>query len=187
MKFRSSLAAVIISALASYPATASVLSASSQAVRTPAVDRTDYLRVTHVQDDLNASMREMVDASTASAPLSSPLPSVDGGDGGFVVQKDGNGGGGGGGRTGLDIGSLVGAGTIGRDVDRLSVRSGGIGTFGADGSSGSHGGGRRGGGGGGHGGGPHASPEPSTWMLLGAGLGLLGGYAVLRRRQTVAV
>jgi hypothetical protein len=48
---------------------------------------------------------------------------------------------------------------------------------------------RRGGGGGGggnrHGGGAHATPEPSTWMLVGAGLALFGGYVTIRRRTVM--
>jgi hypothetical protein len=32
---------------------------------------------------------------------------------------------------------------------------------------------------------PHAAPEPSTWMLLGTGLAMLGGYVMIRRRAAM--
>jgi hypothetical protein len=183
MKARYSLAAVVVSVFAAFPASASVLSASGQAVGTRPTNRADYLRVTQVQDELNATTKGLVDEAVVSGALSTPAPVGDS-DGAYILQKEGNGNG----EIDPDFGRLVGAPSGGRDTDRLSLHSqegqrrqgGSIGSFGAGGSNGNNGGHR---GDRGRHGGAQPSPEPSTWMLLGGGLAVLGGYAMLHRRR----
>lgn len=196
MDARYLIAAVIVSLGVSTSASASVLSASSQAAQPRPAERMDYLDVTAVQNDLNASFQHLADESAASGSLSSPPPRI-GTTGGYFVGV-----GGGGGiasepaRPGADVsypaGGGVSAGDVfadhnGQGISWLPITAGG-GREGALGPNrgGNRGGGNRGGGnrGGGHRGGAHAAPEPSTWMLLGAGLAMLGGYSLVRRRQT---
>jgi hypothetical protein len=175
----------MVSVVAASPAAASVLSASSQAVGTKA-SREDYLQVTEVQKELNATMQEINDAAVANGPLSVPAPST--GEGGFLsAEREGSSG-------------WVNRESIANPVDdgliegRLSgpvLSARGTrptpGTFVSDRHSFRYrrGGGHRPGGGGGHGGGAHAAPEPSTWMLFGTGLALLGGYVLIRRRAVI--
>ncbi len=183
MNARHALAAFVITAFAASQASATVLSASGQAVGTKS-SKADYLQVTQVQKELNATMKDVNDAAVASGPLSAPAPST--GEAGFVLQeKEGNGG-----KSYGDKYPTVLPNDDGLDADRLmvppSVRGGqNPGTYSDNRRSmGNRRGGGGGGGGGGnkHGGGAHAAPEPSTWMLLGVGLALFGGYATLRRR-----
>lgn len=179
MNARHALAAVLISALAASPAAATVLSASGQAVGTKS-SKADYLRVTEVQKELNATMEDMSDAAVASGPLAASAPSSDGP--GYILQKEGEGG-----RhrddgepftqsydDGLDDGRLAGP---------VTTRGQSPGNYSDNRRTMENS--RRGGGNGRHGGGAHAAPEPSTWMLLGVGLALFGGYATLRRRAVV--
>ena len=186
MDARYIIAAVIVSLGVSTSASASVLSASSQAAQPRPADRMDYLDVTAVQNDLNASFRHLADESAASGSLSSPPPRV-GATGGYFV---GEGGGGGiasepsppSADVSFPAGGGVSAGDVFADHTRqginwLPISAGG----GREGALGPNRGGTRGGG---RRGGAHAAPEPSTWMLLGAGLAMLGGYALVRRRQT---
>jgi hypothetical protein len=188
MKARYSLAAVVVSVLAAFPVSASVLSASGQTVGTRTNNRADYLRVTQVQDELNASTRSLTDEVVATGALSTPAP-VGGSEAAYVLQREGNGHD----TSRPDVSSLVGDPSGGRDTDRLSLHgaqgahSGStIGTFGST-NNGNHRGGNNGKRHGEHGrhGGAQPSPEPSTWMLLGVGLAFVGGYAMLRRRQAL--
>jgi PEP-CTERM motif len=173
MKARYPLAAAMITLMAAVPASATVLSATNQAVGTKS-SKADYLRVTVVQDELNMTMKEMNEASTQAGGVASPAPSV--AEGGYnILEKEGDGGGN---RPGGDIGGFVFGGTDGREGGRLSIpNGGGRGTRDVTGTDLGNRGGR------GRRGGNHATPEPSTWMLLGAGLALFGGYATLRRRS----
>jgi hypothetical protein len=167
----------MLSVIAASPASATVLSASNQAVGTKS-SKADYLKVTTVQSELNATMAEVNDAAVANGSVSAPAPATGGP--GFVLQKDGQGGGEP--REPGDPWQVI-TPDDGRVSGRLAVpvssRGTRAGTY-NDQRDGRRGGG--GGGGGGRRGGAHANPEPSTWMLLGAGLALMGGYAVLRRR-----
>ena len=156
MNPRYTVAAVV----ASTQASASILSASNSTGHAR-IESTDYLRVTAVQDQLNASLADREDA-TASGSFAGSAPAL-GSNGGFLVT------------------------------------TGGGATFSP--SSGGNGGNGRGNGGGGihrpedtqslgrpdHRGGTHATPEPSTWMLLGTGLLMIGLYAGMRRRQGVSM
>ncbi|HEX6791713.1 MAG TPA: PEP-CTERM sorting domain-containing protein [Candidatus Krumholzibacteria bacterium] len=183
MNARHALVAVIIAAVAASPAGATVLSASNQAVGTKS-SKADYLRVTEVQKGLNSTMEEINDAAVANGPLSASAPAT--GQAGYILQKEGEGG-----KSydssdpfvtdpmddGLQNGRLsapaVGRGqTPGTFTDTRKIVQ-----------NGRHGGG--GGGGNRRGGDPHAAPEPSTWMLLGLGLAMFGGYATLRRRTAL--
>jgi hypothetical protein len=183
MNARLALAAVTICAVAASPAAATVLSASGHAVGTKS-SKADYLRVTEVQKDLNESMAQINDDAVSSGPLSAPAPSTGGA--GMILEKEGEGG-----RRDLPdpfVGQPI---DDGLDQDRLGapiVTRGGQ-TPGTYSDNRRHMDNRRGGGGGGggnrHGGGAHATPEPSTWMLLGAGLALFGGYVTIRRRTVM--
>jgi hypothetical protein len=157
--------------LAALPASASILSASSQAVSTRS-SNADYLRVTVIQDQLNATMRDMNDESVAAGSTSSAAPSV--GEGAFVLEKEGEGDGGP--RGYPEIGGLVISPGDDREAGRIAVpvtRGSGPSTH-ARRFDNERGGNRQND--------PHAAPEPSTWMLLGTGLAMLGGYTMLRRR-----
>lgn len=171
MNTRYFFAAAILVLGVNVPVHASVLSASGQAVRNRPVDRLDYLRVTTVQNDLNVSLRQMADESAATGSLSTPAPVFGRQQGYFSYDMDGSGG----------------VGTYRGDPTGLFAGPGGEGAswLPAGGQNGRHGkpGNNRGNGRGGKGG-AHAAPEPSTWMLLGAGMAMLGAYAVIRRRQT---
>jgi hypothetical protein len=183
MNARLALAAVLVSSIAASPAAATVLSASSQAVGTKS-SKASYLRVTEVQKELNATMAEVNDAAVASGPLSAPAPAS--GEAGFILQKEGEGG-----KNYSDDPFVAQANDDGLDHGKVTVPLTPRGRItNIDTDSRHHNGNRRGGGGGGgqgkHGGGAHASPEPSTWMLLGSGLALFGIHMTLRRRNAMA-
>lgn len=182
MNVRIALAAVTLCAVAASPAAATVLSASGQAVGTKS-SKADYLRVTEVQKELNDTMADIHNAAVENGPLTASAPSTGGA--GYILEKEGEGG-----KhdpTDPFIGQAM---DDGLDHDRLGapiVTRGGQ-TPGTYSDNRRATGNRRGGGGGGggrHGGGAHATPEPSTWMLLGTGLALLGGYVTLRRRTVM--
>ncbi len=186
----STMAALLIVAS---QASASVISASSQTARSKPADKIDYLSVTSIQHDLNASMRELADASAPAALGSRSLPSTT--SGGFLLTNEPapnsswfSGGGNG-------TNYLFNGGHPG-DVDAMSLDAADPGSVIA---SGTHGpgwnngrgnrrGGNHGGPGGGHrhgggpGGGVQPAPEPSTWLLLGAGLTMVGVVEFIRRR-----
>lgn len=174
MNTRYFFAAVILVLGVSAPVHASVLSASGQAVRNRPADRLDYLRVTTVQTDLNASLRGMADASAATGSLSAPLPALGRQMGYFSYDFDGSG----------DVGKNRDPGDVfggaGGEGENWLPTSGQTGHDGTTGNRGNNKGNLRGG----RKGGAHAAPEPSTWMLLGAGMAMLGAYAVIRRRQS---
>lgn len=187
MKARYTLAALLLTAIATTQASASVLSASNPTGRVR--DRVDYMNVTTVQNELNTSLKEMTDATAAPGPMSSSGPAF-GSTGGFLVDSNLDAT-----ENGLDIGTGA-IGVSGGIGGQWSLGSGtGASLFGGS-NGGNHGnsngggsgrGGNRGGGGGDRKGGAQAAPEPSTWMLLGTGLVMIGLYAGMRRRQTVSV
>ena len=178
MNARHALAAVTLIMIGAAPASATVLSASSQAVGTKS-SKADYLKVTTVQTELNATIKDINDATVTNGSIEAAAPANDGP--GFILEKDGTGGGS---HPTGDPWSVI-TPNDGRVAGQMpgvrSVRGGH-----QPDSFNDQNGGRRGGGGGGrHGGGAHGAPEPSTWMLLGAGLALMGGYATLRRRAVI--
>jgi hypothetical protein len=158
--------------LAAIPASASILSATGQAVGTRP-SNADYLRVNVVQDELNTTMRNMNDESLANGSISAQAPSVS--EGAYVLQKEGTGGDA---RINPKLGGLVISAGDDHEAGRVPISitgSGsdhGIRTHPYDSNRD-------------HRNDPHAAPEPSTWMLLGTGLAMLGGYATLRRRLAV--
>lgn len=175
MRSRFALAAVVLALLAAAPASASILSATSQTVGTRS-SNADYLRVTVVQDELNATMRDMNDASVATGTIDAQAPSVS--EGAYVLQKEGTGGDP---RDNPKLGGLVVSPDDAREGGRLSVTSTGSSVHGTrhggfDNTRGTNRDRRND---------PHATPEPSTWVLLGTGLAMLGGYTMLRRRMAI--
>lgn len=173
MKSRHALAAVMIPLLAAVPASASILSATGQSLGTRSPNA-DYLRVTTVQSELNTTMREMNDASAARGGIIADAPVVDGP--ARLVEKDGTGGNPGVNPKLEDIftpgdayeGGRMSANTRGGSVhtrpSKFNDTRGGNRDRHTD---------------------PHAAPEPSTWMLLGTGLAMIGGYVMIRRRATM--
>lgn len=172
MTARVSLFAVAVVLVSASQASASVISASSQTARSKPADRVDYLTVTTIQSDLNASLREAADATAPTALGSRPAPSNSGG---FLLTTE--------------PGSSAGYRDIGgttmeslfdpdseKSVSQISRDFANGPLLGAPGSN------NRGGRGRGKKEGVHATPEPSTWLLLGAGLTMIGVYEVIRRR-----
>ncbi|HXV15034.1 MAG TPA: PEP-CTERM sorting domain-containing protein [Candidatus Krumholzibacteria bacterium] len=185
------IAFVVASLFVGSQAGASILSASSQAVREPSIEAAGQWTATTLQNDLNASLRDASDASSAAGPLASTRTPVTGG---LVV----NGGG-----TGASYTPFSGSAAF-DGLFEMNQESGTVtrGSWDPSGpviaSSGGRGGrdrdrdrdrGR----------GryrdrdrprdrpnPYATPEPSTWVLLGSGLLAIGAFAGLRRRQALS-
>jgi len=182
MNARIALAAVALSSLGAVPVSATVLSATHQAVGTRS-QAPDYLQVTRVQKEMNLTLDEYNGSTVASGVVSVPAPST--ADGGFtVVIPDGPGAthwtpepwrqtvdsdGPVDGRVPLPVFG----GKDGGNIPFGQIRN----DHGRRGGHGRHGDFDQ------HDGGAHAAPEPSTWMLLGTGLLLMGGYATIRRRS----
>ena len=183
MKARITFAASAVAFLFASQASASVISASSQTVRSKPADRVGYLNATGIQNDLNSTLRQATDASVPTALGSPNAPSTT--SGGFLLGGD---------RQQSNYGAAD-NNLFNPDSEKK------INAISRDGGppveieNGSTADGRRneGGGFGGHGGKQgrhrdrdkgdvHATPEPSTWLLLGAGLTMAGVYEVLRRR-----
>ena len=76
MKARIVSAAVVAVLVVASQASASVISASSQTARSKPADKVDYLSVTAMQGELNASTREAADASAPTALGSKSVPST---------------------------------------------------------------------------------------------------------------
>lgn len=189
MKSRFALTATIVALFFASQASASVISASSQTARAKAADRVDYLSVTTIQNGLNTSLREAADAS---APTALAGPSAPSSSGGFLLTTEP-----GSASSYRDLGGSAienlfnpdserGVSAISRGVAPEAMVAGNSG----NGNSNRHGDklkdadkdknknkGKKDGRGG-----VHATPEPSTWLLLGAGLTMVGLYEVIRRR-----
>jgi uncharacterized membrane protein YgcG len=195
MKVRYTLAACAAIVLFASPASSSIISASSQTARAKPAERVDYLSVTSLQNDLNASLRSAAENAAPSAGATSPSApsSVSGGlmiNAGatsssaqyqsygsnameylfdpnsekeiYAMPKDATG-------DGLVLASNSNNGNNGKN--------------GNHGNNGRRGGHRQGGkNNGGGGGGVHAAPEPSTWLLLGVGMLMIGAWGMSRRR-----
>lgn len=159
------------------PTSASVISASSQTARSKTADRVDHLSVTTIQNDLNASMHA---ASVAAVPTALAAQSAPATSGGFLLATD--------------PGSASGFQDRGDNSTEWLLAGGAVGTLlvlamalGDEDSGGAPVGDASrvtwdpGRGGGGGGGGVHATPEPSTWLLLGAGLVMVGALEAIRR------
>jgi len=172
----------LTSVLAASQAGASILSASSQAVREPSAASAGYWNASTLQQELNATLQEAAEANALVGPVAAKPSPVSGG----LLVNSGTSGPSfspfvespavddlfgmtdnhqtiGISRTGWTIEKPDVAGNTGRggdnrwDPDKEKDRERGRGN-------------------------PYATPEPSTWMLIGSGLALLGGYAVVRRR-----
>jgi PEP-CTERM motif len=190
MNARHSLVIFATLALASTQASASVLSASSLAVRSMSTGHAGYLDVNTMQTNLNASLNRAVDETPASASLTGRDPALSAG-GGFYVQSTGAGvqaalstsyGG-----TLSNFSSSSGdilAGVFRGGLDN-GIRNGGFGGTLGHGRSWGTGSGAFGRGSGRAG--VAAAPEPSTWLLLGAGIGMLSLFAGLKRRPSETV
>jgi hypothetical protein len=168
----------IVTLLFASNAGATILSASSQAVREPASGTAGMRDATTVQHDLNASLR---DAAT-SVPTGSlvALPRASAGSGGLIITGTSS-------LTGGTTGSTYQPFNSSSAYDNLfdsydesigqiywdpAARRGGDGT-----TAGGIGiGGRR------DRDNPVATPEPATWLLIISGLLLVGTYARLRNR-----
>jgi hypothetical protein len=185
MKTRLPFATMTLALLVAGPASASIISASSQALKSRGAERADYLDVTTAQNELNSSLHGMTDAVVPADLSAGSLQSN--ATGGFVIQSPSTSG-------GLD------ANSVGRfspqGGQRFGGNSGGY-SFNSRGARWAPGPGDKGKKGGnnvggdhrrrrGSNSGPQAAPEPSTWMLLATGLLMLGGYAILRRRTATS-
>ena len=189
MKSRIFAAAVIVLAIGS-EAKASILSASSEAVREPSTKVVESWNATTLQNDLNASLLDAAEASSPAGPLASKRAPVSGG--GFMVTD--------GVSTHATYAPFSGSAALDGLFD-VQRESGGIvgGTWDPRGPVIATNGGR-----GGRGGrhnrdrdrdrdrwrdrhNPYATPEPSTSVLFAAGLLLLGAYVGLRRRDATNV
>jgi PEP-CTERM motif len=176
MKFSILATAAVLSILAISNAHASILSASSQAVREPSTETAGHWNAATLQQNLNASLRDAADATAPSGSLSLNRPSIVGG--GLLVNT---------GESGAmftpftETGSSsdlfemraepigISTGWSSNGPSSPVVVTGGYETYGRRDRN------------------PYATPEPSTWMLLATGLLVLGAYAGLRRRQASTV
>lgn len=164
---------------------ASILSASSEAVREPSAKSVEYWNATTLQQDLNSTLRDAAEASAPAGPLASTRAPVT--SGGFMVND--------GGSSGAAYTPFGGSAALDGLFD-VQHGPGALvsGSWSPNGPvvAGNHGHGGRRGRGRDRGwddkrdrDNPYATPEPSTWVLIGSGLLMLGAYAGLRRRDAV--
>jgi hypothetical protein len=161
---------------------ASILSASSQAVREPSTGTAGLRDATTIQHDLNTSLRDAA-TSVPNVPLA-PSPRASAGSGGLII-----------GETDPVVGSTT--TSVYQPFNDTAAQDGlfnsheEVGSIHWDpaGTRGGQTGGELGGGGIGRRdrGNPHATPEPATWLLIVSGLLLVGSYARLRNRFSTEI
>lgn len=183
------LAVVALSLLGAASAHASILSASSQAVREPSMSTAGYWTAVTLQQGLNETLRSAAEATAPSA-LGSNRPSL--AMGGLLVNESGSGA----------AYTPFSESDASNSLFEMPNGSSDAFTSGSWSTETSRGGLQTEGRGRGRGrddwgpgrrdwprdrDNPYATPEPSTWMLLGSGLLMLVAYAGWRRRQAASV
>jgi hypothetical protein len=195
MKTRIVVSVLGMTLIAASQVSASIISASSEYRRAEQSARVAEVDAVSVQNDINAELRGVGDEGAVGTLSGVRAPRTT--TGGFMITSGGRsaaayvgsghdpmdgvlGSNGGNASPGLGGGSVADlspgrGGRHGRDRDDKK-------SFKDKGKKGDKGRGRHGGG---DRNGVQVAPEPSTWLLLATGLGLMGAYGVMRRRQAV--